>query len=129
MYPVVGQCPVCGNELKVTRLHCERCDTSLEGNFSLGLFQRLNREQLQFVEIFVKNRGSLKDVGQEMDISYPTVVSRLNDVLVALGYRDRVKSEESLSPVSQEQRKEILARLAAGEISADEAARQLRGGR
>jgi hypothetical protein len=94
--------------------------------FSLPPLLRLSREQIRFVEIFLKNRGSLKDVGAELDISYPTVVNRLNDILIALGYREHAKPPEDAPPTA-ERRREILARLAAGEISADEAARLLRG--
>ncbi len=126
MYQVIGSCPVCGEELSVTRLHCANCDTTLEGAFSLGGFYRLSREQMQFVDIFLKNRGSLKDVGAELEISYPTVVNRLNDVLIAMGYRDRVKPADETVP-SADQRREILERLARGEISAGDAARQLKG--
>jgi hypothetical protein len=126
MYQVIGSCPVCGEELSVTRLHCANCDTTLEGSFSLGGFYRLTREQMQFVDTFLKNRGSLKDVGAELEMSYPTVVNRLNDVLVAMGYRDRVKPAED-SIATPEQRRDILERLARGEINADDAARQLKG--
>lgn len=126
MHQLLGVCPVCGEALSVSRLHCANCDTTIEGSFSLGAFQRLTREQMQFVETFLKNRGSLKDVGLELDMSYPTVVNRLNDVLIALGYRDRVKPVED-APIGGEQRREILERLARGEIGADEAARQLKG--
>ena len=126
MYQIIGSCPVCGEALQVTRLHCPNCDSAVEGNFTLGAFHRLNREQMQFVEIFIKNRGSLKDVGQELSMSYPTVVKGLNDVLVALGFADRVKPAEEPA-VSPDQRRDILERLARGELSADDAARQLRG--
>lgn len=126
MNQVIGSCPICGEELEVTRLHCSSCDTALEGNFSLGRFYRLSREQLQFVETFIRNRGSLKDIGQEMGMSYPTVVNRLNDVLIALGYSDRVKPADD-APVPSDQRREVLERLARGEISADDAARILKG--
>ena len=126
MYQVLGSCPVCGGELEVARLHCSTCDTGIEGNFSLGRIYRLSRDQAQFVEVFLKNRGSLKDVGTELDMSYPTVVSRLNETLIALGYRERVKPAED-APPAPDQRRDILDRLARGEISADEAARQLKG--
>ena len=126
MYQVIGACPVCGEELNVTRLHCASCDTTLEGTFSLGGFYRLTREQMQFVDTFLKNRGSLKDVGAELEMSYPTVVSRLNDVLIAMGYRDRVKPADD-SVATADQRRDILERLARGEINADDAARQLKG--
>ena len=126
MYQVIGACPVCGESLQVTRLHCPNCDSAVEGVFSLGDFNRLNREQMQFVQTFIKNRGSLKDVGTELGVSYPTVVKGLNDVLVALGFADRVKPAEE-PPVGAEQRRDILERLARGELGADDAARQLRG--
>jgi hypothetical protein len=127
MNAVIGQCPICGNQLEVTRLHCAHCDTTIEGSFSLFPFYNLTREQVQFVETFLKNRGSLKDVGTELEMSYPTVVNRLNDILVALGYRDRVKPAEDAAGPSAEQRRDILERLARGELSADDAARQLKG--
>jgi hypothetical protein len=126
MHQVIGSCPICGSEMHVTRLHCPTCDTAVEGSFTLGGFYRLSREQMQFVDTFLKNRGSLKDVGAELGMSYPTVVNRLNDVLLAMGYADRVKPVDDTT-ASPDQRRDILERLARGEISADDAARQLRG--
>jgi hypothetical protein len=126
MYQVLGSCPVCGGELEVARLHCPTCDTAIEGTFGLGRIYHLSRDQAQFVEVFLKNRGSLKDVGLELDISYPTVVNRLNDTLIALGYRERVKPADE-TPPAPDQRRDILDRLARGEIGADEAARLLKG--
>ena len=31
MNNALTRCPICQNELTITRLHCESCDTSLEG--------------------------------------------------------------------------------------------------
>ena len=64
MNPVIGQCPICGEQLEVTRLQCRLCDTSLEGHFSLGRLYHLNQEQLRFVEIFIRNEGKLTRVGR-----------------------------------------------------------------
>ena len=83
---VTGRCPMCEAELMVTHLRCERCGTGLEGTFRLSKFDRLPREQLRFVEVFVKNRGVIRDVERELQISYPTVRSRLDEVIRALGY-------------------------------------------
>jgi hypothetical protein len=70
----------------------------------------------------------MKDVGSELNMSYPTVNSRLNDVLMAMGYGDRVKvPEEAGSAVSGDRRREILTQLRNGVISAAEAERLLRG--
>jgi hypothetical protein len=52
----------------------------------LGRLQSLTAEQIQFVEVFIKNRGKIKDMEAELGISYPTVVGRLNDLVRAMGY-------------------------------------------
>ena len=124
MYPVIGRCPVCQQPLEVTRLYCRQCDTAVEGHFGLGRFYELSSEQLSFVETFVRCQGKLNRVGDELDLSYPTVRSRLYDVIKALGYE--VDEEES-PPVTAETRQAVLAALSAGQISAEEAARRLRG--
>ena len=122
MYPVLGRCPVCGESLTVTRLHCRSCDSALEGHFQLGRFYQLNPEQLSFVETFVRNEGRLNKVQEELGLSYPTVRSRLNDVIRALGYE--VKEEATLSA---EQRRNILEELAHGKITSDDAVKLLQG--
>lgn len=127
MHPVVGRCPICNGELGVTRLQCTSCSTALEGSFSLGPLQRLSQEQIQFVEAFIRARGSLKDVGAELGMSYPTVNSRLNDILMTLGYGDRVKVPDSQdAPPAGERRRDILTQLREGKLTAAEAERMLR---
>jgi len=127
MNPVIGRCPICQSELNVTRLHCRSCGTTLEGSFSLGPLQKLSQEQIRFVEAFIRARGSLKDLGAELNMSYPTVNSRLNDILIALGHGDRVKvPEQQDATASVERRREILTQVQEGKLSAAEAARLLR---
>ena len=122
MHTVIGQCPVCDGELEVTRLHCRACGTSIEGQFALGRFHGLSREQLQFAELFIKNRGNIKDMERELGISYPTVRGRLDALIRALGYD--VPAEEPRP--TTDRRKEILAQLESGEIGSEEAIRLLR---
>ena len=122
MHPVPGKCPVCGEDLTVTRLHCRSCDSVLEGQFGLGRFNQLSAEQLHFVETFVRCEGQLNKVQEELGMSYPTVRSRLLDVIRALGYE--VRDEPGISP---DQRRKILDDLAQGSISSDEAVRLLQG--
>jgi hypothetical protein len=57
MYPVLGQCPICQDDLVVTQLHCRNCDTTLQGHFELGRLFQLTPEQLSFVEIFIRCEG------------------------------------------------------------------------
>jgi hypothetical protein len=121
MRQVIGKCPVCGEELTVTRLHCRSCDTALEGHFNLGKFYRLSPEQLHFVETFIKCEGKITKVEDELGLSYPTVRNRLNDVIRALGYE--VPAQAS---VSAERRKSILEQVQAGEIAPEEAVELLK---
>lgn len=114
---VPGVCPVCGARMSVTRLHCAECDTAIEGRFAMCKFCYLNAEQRDFIETFIRCRGNIKEVERELGISYPTVRSRLDAVIQALGYR--VESEPE-SRVDDSKRK-VLEALNKGEISAEEA--------
>ncbi|MBK6563415.1 MAG: DUF2089 domain-containing protein [Dehalococcoidia bacterium] len=116
----VGACPSCDSALVVRRLECPSCGVGVDGRFDAGPLARLNREQLSFVETFLRARGKIKDVEEELGISYPTVVARLNDVLIALGF------EAGEDPRDGERRQRVLDELSAGRLSAAEAAEQLR---
>ena len=70
-HDVISTCPVCSGELAVTRLHCRSCGTTLEGEFSVGRFGRLTREQLTLLESFLRSRGNLRDMERELGISLP----------------------------------------------------------
>ena len=88
-HDVISTCPVCSGELAVTRLHCRSCGTTLEGEFSVGRFGRLTREQLVLLESFLRSRGNLRDMERELGISYPTVRSRVEALIRALGFGPR----------------------------------------
>jgi len=118
----LGKCPVCKKNLEVTRLHCDHCGIKIEGSFSLCRYCRLTREQKQFIETFIKCRGNIKEVEKDLGISYPTVRSRLDDVISALGYP--VKDSKS-----EETKKKILDMLDNGEISHQEAMKLLKENR
>jgi len=88
---VISTCPVCEGELAITRLHCRTCGTTLEGEFGVGRFGRLSREQLALLESFLRSRGNLKDLERELGISYPTVRGRVEALLRTLGLADGLK--------------------------------------
>src|SRR5689334_25413498 len=90
-HQVLTRCPVCGDDLHIVRLECPACGSALQGNFTLGRLARPTREQLQFVEAFIRCRGKIKDVEEESGISYPTVVARPNEVAGGMGFE--VKQE------------------------------------
>lgn len=117
---LIGSCPICENELKVEKLGCKKCGTKIEGDFELNKFSKLTREQQDFVEVFLKQRGNIKEIEKELGISYPTVRGRLDNVIKALGH----KPKEDASSIN---RMEILEMLNQGKISAEEAEKLLLG--
>ena len=129
MKTLPGKCPICGENLTVTRMHCRNCDTTLEGQFSLGVLELLSKEQLLFVETFVRCEGKLNRMEKEMGLSYPTLRSRLTELIRAMGYD--VGQEEpppATAGVSDEERRRVLEDLAAGRISTEQAVKSLQGG-
>ncbi|HVR87968.1 MAG TPA: DUF2089 domain-containing protein [Candidatus Limnocylindria bacterium] len=122
--PVIGRCPICNEALRVVRLDCESCGTRLEGTFTLGRFHSLSPDHLEFLEIFIRARGNFKDVERELGISYPTVRSRLDAVIRALGFPSQAEPDRDV-----ERRKEILRELAEGKIAPDDAAALLENDR
>jgi hypothetical protein len=116
-----GRCPVCGEAMTVTRLHCRACDTALEGAFSLGRFAALSNEQVDFLETFVRCQGKLNWVGDELGLSYPTVRGRLTDLIRALGFEILDEPPAEARQRSAQQRQAVLEELAAGKLSAEEA--------
>jgi hypothetical protein len=134
VHDVIATCPVCSDELTITRLHCRSCGTALEGEFGVGRFGRLDREQMALLESFLRSRGNLKEMERELGISYPTVRGRVDALVRALGLADGAPDEDPFdveeSPVAADdaatERRDILERLARKEIDADEAAAALR---
>jgi hypothetical protein len=120
---MIGQCPVCGEAMHVTRLECDYCHSALEGRFSVCRFCKLSSEQQRFIEVFISSRGNIREVERILNISYPTVRSRLDAVIEALGYAvDRDKDEQ----IESLKRRSILEALEKGELSVQEALKQIK---
>jgi hypothetical protein len=135
-HDAIATCPICGGELAVTRLHCRSCATTLEGDFNVGRFARLSREQFALLESFLRSKGNLKEMERELGISYPTVRARVEALLRALGLGDGTAvGDEPAEPAPDGEagaadraaaRREVLERLARHEIDAVSAAAELR---
>jgi hypothetical protein len=138
-HDVIATCPVCSGELAVTRLRCGTCGTTLEGEFAVGRFASLSREQTQVLESFLRSRGNLRDMERELQISYPTVRARVESLVRALGFGPRDDADPAPATAAptavevtataaevQAGRREILERLSRKELSAEEAAEAIR---
>ena len=119
MKSVATRCPICAGELAISRLTCVACGTRIETELSFPALMRLPRDLQEFVLVFLRCRGNIREAEKELGISYPTVCKRLELVneLLALG------AGEGNRPG----RGEILARVERGEITAKEAAELLKG--
>lgn len=115
--PMPTQCPVTGEPLEVTRLECPTSGVTIEGRFQPNEFALLPEVQLEFMRIFIKVRGNLKEVERVLGLSYPTVRQRFETLLRTLGYE--------AAPDFEDERTEILGRLEQGEITAEEATKRL----
>ena len=112
------QCPVCGDQLLLTRLSCESCSTELSGRFESCEFCSLTAEDRQMLKVFLASRGNMKDLERHLGVSYPTARARFDGLLVKLGI-DR--------PAAPGPNVEMLESLARGEIDIDEALKRLGG--
>jgi hypothetical protein len=119
------QCPLCGGgQLTVTRIYCRDCDTTYEGRFSVAPFANLTPEQLNFLLAFIRAEGRISRMEKEIGLSYPTIRSRLQEVIRTMGYEPG--GEEPTPVLSEKERQQVLEDLDAGRISAEEAMRKLR---
>lgn len=74
-------CPSCESMLLVNRMHCNSCDTNVEGSYELPLLAQLNVEEQKFVISFLKSSGSIKEIASQMGMSYPTMRNMLDDLI------------------------------------------------
>ncbi len=123
MYKVPSECPVCHDDLLVTELTCRHCGTVLRNRFEMDRLSRLIPEQRHFVEVFLLCEGKINCVQEELGISYPTVRSRLDEIIRALRQKTPVQEPETNAGSPSPARQEILDRLARQEITAEEALR------
>jgi hypothetical protein len=105
-----------GSPLLIERVSIPEKGIAVEGQFALPELARLSLEDQVFVVAFLRSHGSIKDMEQTFGVSYPTIKSRLNRISGQLQF-----IETNPSP----SRAEVLERLKAGEINADEAIRAL----
>ena len=82
--PIGNECPYCGTPMAVTRMSCGHCQTAVEGAFAMSRLGMLPVEHQRFIEMFVLSGGNLKEIAEQVGVSYPTIRSRLDKVIEAL---------------------------------------------
>jgi hypothetical protein len=112
---LITRCPFCGDDLAISRLSCCGCNTQIDSQLDIPLFFRLPPDLQNFVLVFLRCQGKIRDVEKELGISYPTVCKRLDLVNELLGNNG--------PPVN---RTHILEQLERGEINVQEATQLLK---
>jgi hypothetical protein len=112
---LITRCPFCGDELAISRLSCCGCNTQIDSQLDIPLFFRLPPDLQDFVLIFLRCQGKIRDVEKELGISYPTVCKRLDLVNELLGNNG--------PPINRTQ---VLEQLERGEINVQEATQLLK---
>ena len=115
-------CPVCGEQLAVTRLGCGACGTELAGHFAPCDYCALDDRESEMLRVFLASRGNLREVEKHLGVSYPTARARFNDLLRKLGLagveeaptaltRDQILSEVASGALTPAAAQELLAQL------------------
>jgi len=107
--------------MKVTRMSCDNCGTTVEAEYSPCPFCHLGPRESAFLQTFVRARGNIKEVERELGVSYSAARSMLDDLLDAMGYDTGLAKILGPNPSD----KEVLAALASGRISKEQALRLL----
>ncbi|MCM8814272.1 MAG: DUF2089 domain-containing protein [Candidatus Omnitrophica bacterium] len=100
----ISECPFCKDKVKITTVECHHCGVRFQGDFYTSPITTLSEDQQMFIELFILNGGRLKQMAAHLGISYPTVRSRLDDIIKEMKQEiDRRNAQTSsiLDKVSQ----------------------------
>jgi len=103
---IPNKCPSCEGKLKIAELYCENCNTRIKGNYDLNDFYFLDREEIEFVKVFISCQGNIKVMEKTLGISYPTVKNKLNLIISKMGIEEcdvdfRIKKAEILDKLEK----------------------------
>ncbi|MCL4351546.1 MAG: DUF2089 domain-containing protein [Firmicutes bacterium] len=124
MAKMLTTCPSCRHSLAITELTCPHCHITIRGQFESHPSLELTEEQMAFLKVFVVSRGNLKEIERILGISYPTVRSKL-DQLVEVFQPD---TEVSITKDRSADRRHILEQIQSGKLGVAEGLKLLQSG-
>jgi hypothetical protein len=113
-------CPVCSAHLVVTGCGCPECGTGITGAFRMCAYCALSADETEMLRVFLVSRGNMRELEKHLGVSYPTTRQRFAELLTKLGL------EDAAADAPQPDRDRVLADLAAGRLTVDEAEDLLR---
>jgi hypothetical protein len=115
--PITNECPYCRAAMAVTQMACGHCHVSVSAVFPMSRLAGLPVEHQRFIEMFVLAGGNLKEIAEQVGVSYPTIRSRLDKVIESL--RGEIAK-------TQRVRGNLLDAVDPGKTNAAEAARLIK---
>ncbi|AJG40464.1 hypothetical protein TRQ7_03155 [Thermotoga sp. RQ7] len=112
---MLPKCPVCGREMMVTELHCDRDDVTVRGRFRASPFDFLDREELEFVILFFRARGNLKEMERYTGQGYFALRGKLERILEKMKLQPLGEVKEEVSD------EDLFKQVKEGKISVGEA--------
>ncbi len=110
-----SQCPCCGLKMQIAAMSCTACGVKVEGPFSDAVFARLSPDDQQFLLEYLLSRFSIKALEESGTMGYAAIRTRL----------DKLIANTKALVQSEEQKKVILDKLRAGDITVAEAKKRL----
>ncbi len=112
-------CPVCSQNLEIREYLCTQCHTTIRGRFAIDIFAGLSDIQLEFIKTFLISQGNIKEMEKRLNISYPTVKSRLADII------------EIIAPQEKQNYKylDLLEEIDRGNLSVEEVIKEMQSRR
>ena len=99
MSMLINKCPSCQAGLEISVLQCPQCGLELKNRFELSPFDRLSKENFDFLMAFLRNRGNMKNLQAELQSSYPAAKKKLDELLAALDIRSNEVAQEEAEEI------------------------------
>jgi hypothetical protein len=103
--------------MATTQMTCGHCRVAVNADFPMSRIAGLPVEHQRFIEMFVLAGGNLKEIAEQVGVSYPTIRSRLDKVIEAL--RGEIAK-------TQRVRGNVLDAVEPGKASVQDAARLIK---
>lgn len=101
MAKMISKCPGCNGTLHITTLQCPDCGMELKNDFEMSVFDTLSGEEYAFLMAFLRQRGNLKNVQSELEISYPTAKKKLDELLARLRLAEPEQEEIEMPSITK----------------------------
>lgn len=97
-------CPSCLQQVQITETVCTDCDIRFQGDFILPRLARLSGESQKLLEQFVLCGGNLKTMAEQLQISYPTLRKKIDELVLSvkqLQQDDQSRMNQILDDIEQ----------------------------